>query len=45
MVGVIGPVETEGKGSLGKAFRSALFECLLEATEVTPYAIAPFLSG
>jgi hypothetical protein len=42
MMGVIGSQESQEKG-LARNFASALFECLLEATELLPYALVIFV--
>ncbi len=45
MIGVIGPVDTKGEKGVGKAFRAALVECLLEAWEVIPQVLVLFIVG
>jgi len=39
MIGVIGSREAQQERGLARSFASALAECLLEATELLPYAL------
>lgn len=45
MIGVIGSGEPEREGRFVKNLGAALFECLLEAGELIPYALILFLFG
>jgi hypothetical protein len=45
MIGVIGYEVSEREGRFAQNFRNALFECLLEAGELIPYAVILFVFG